>query len=106
MDLAEVIALDFVTQESSGLSDIGGVGSHTGPHEVILEPLVRPLNFALGLRRKCIDNLNTTVGQDLFPLGVDLVGDLVMVPPDGVAALDKTEDGVRVDVIGKRQSVF
>ena len=106
MDLTEVIALDFLAQESSGLADVGGVGSYTGAHEVVLEPLVGALNFTFGLGGQGVDDLDTTVGQDLFPLGVDLIGDLVVISPDGVAALDKPEDRVRVDVIGKGQSIF
>lgn len=74
MDLAEVIALDFLAKEGSGLADVGGVGSHTGAHEVVLEPLIGALNLALGLGGEGVDDLDTAVDQDLFPLGVDLIG--------------------------------
>ena len=106
MDLTEVIALDFVAQESSSLADVGGIGSHTGAYQVVLEPLIGALNFALGLGRQGIDDFDTTVGQDLFPLGIHLIGDLAMISPDGITTLDKAEDGVGVDVIGKRQAIF
>lgn len=106
MDLAEVIALDFVAQEGSGLADVGGIGSYAGAHQVVLEPLIGALDLTLGLGREGVNDLNPAVGQDLFPLGVDLIGDLVVISPDGVAALDEAEDGVRVHVIGKRQSIF
>ena len=106
MDLAEVIVLDFPAQESSGLADVGSVGAHAGSHEVVLEPLIRSLNLALGLGGKGVDDLDAAVGQDLFPLGIDLIGDFVVIAPDGIAALDKAEDGVGIDVIGKRQTIF
>ncbi len=106
MDLAEVIAFDFPAQEGSGLEDIGRVGTHAGAHEVVLEPLIGALNLALGLGGEGIDDLDPAVGQDLFPLGIDLIGDLVVIAPDGITALDKAEDGVGINIVGKRQSVF
>ncbi len=106
MDLAEVITLDFLAKEGSGLADVGGVGSHAGAHEVVLEPLIGALNLALGLGGEGIDDLDPAVGQDLFPLGIDLIGDLVVIAPDGITALDKAEDGVGINIVGKRQSVF
>ena len=106
MDLAEVIALDFLAQESSGLADIGSVGSHAGARGVLLEPLVGALNLALGPGGEDVDDLDTAVGQDRFPLGDDLIGDLVVIAPDGIASLDKAEYGVEIDVIGERTTVF
>jgi hypothetical protein len=67
---------------------------------VVLEPLVGALNFTFGLGGQGVDD--ATVGQDLFPLWVNLIGDFVLISPDGIAALDKAEDGMGIDVIGKR----
>jgi hypothetical protein len=91
----EVIALDFVTQESSGLADVGGVGSYAGTHHVVLEPLIGALDLALQ-GREGVDDLNPTVGQDLFPLGVHLIGDLVVISPDGITTLDSKESTFRL----------
>ena len=64
MDLAEVIALDFLAQESSGLADVGGVGSHAGAHEVVLEPL----GGAHHDPQKTAENIKESINKNLKSL--------------------------------------
>lgn len=44
--------------------------------------------------------LDLEFAKNLFPLGIDIVGDKIMLSPIGVPALDETENGVGVGVIG------
>ena len=48
--------------------------------------------------------LHIAVLQHLFPLRDRLIGEEVVLIPEGVSSPDKSEDGVRVDVVGVRES--
>ena len=95
-----VIAVDFETEDLAGLGDGLDVFSGTGSDQSILEPAIGPFDLAFGLRGERIARLDVTVAKDPFPLGVDIIGDQIMFSPDGVPALDETENGVAVGVIG------
>ena len=95
-----VIAVDFGAQDLPGLGDGLDVFSGAGSDQPILEPAIRPFDFAFGLRRERIARLDVTVPEDPFPLRVDIIGDQIMFSPDGVSALDEPEDGVKVGIIG------
>jgi hypothetical protein len=69
----------------------------------VLEPTIRELDFPLGLRRERIDKLDPAFLKRLFPLGIDIIGDEIVFPPDGVPALDETENRVAIGVIGVRR---
>ena len=86
--------------------DLGHVFSHTGSDQVILNPFIRALDFALGLGRQSEDHVNTTVAQDLLPLGIHVIGLEDVSAVKGVPALDEPEDGVGVHVIGVGQAVL
>jgi len=100
MDLVVVIAVNFETEDFPCFSDGLDVFSGPGSHESILEPAIRPFDFAFSLRRECIARLDVTVTQDAFPLRVYIIGNQMMFSPDGVPSLDEPENGVTVGVIG------
>ena len=49
-------------------------------------------------------NFDLTVIEDLFPLGVDIIGDFMMGAPEGVSLLYESKYGMRVNVISIRAS--
>lgn len=100
MDLVVVIAVDFEAEDLAGLGDRLGIFSGAGSDEPILEPAIGPFDLAFGLRGERIARLDVTVAKDPFPLGVDIIGGQIMFSPDGIPALDETENGVAVGVIG------
>jgi hypothetical protein len=105
MDLAVVISKEFLVEKPLGLLDLGHLFSDTGSDQAVLKPAIRPFNFSPGLRRKRVDHLHVAIFQNLFPLGSGLIGQEVMLIPEGVSASDKAEDGVGIDVIGIRESI-
>jgi hypothetical protein len=105
MHLMVVIAVDFASEDLAGLVDELDVFPGAGSDESILEPAIRPFDLAFGLRREGITGVDPTVLEDPFPLRVDFVGDEIVFPPEGIAALDKAENGVRIGVVGIRDSI-
>lgn len=87
-----IVAADFLAQQDPGLADIVGVGSHAGADQAILQPLIGPLDLALGLGGPGVGECDPAVLEDSFPLRSDLVGELAMVAPDRIPALDEAED--------------
>jgi hypothetical protein len=69
----------------------------------VLEPAIRTFDFPFSLRRESIDKLDPAFLKHLFPLGINIIGDEIVFPPDGVPALDETENGVAIGVIGVRR---
>ena len=51
-----------------------------------------------------MSNLHIAVLQDLFPLGGGLIGQEVVLIPEGVSSPDKSEDGVGIDIVGVRKA--
>jgi hypothetical protein len=105
MDLAVVISKEFLVEEPLGLLDLGHLFADTGSDQAVLKPAIRPFNFSSGLRGKRVDHLHVAIFQNLFPLGSRLIGQQVMLIPEGVSAPDKAEDGVGIDVIGIGESM-
>jgi hypothetical protein len=105
MDLAVVISKEFLVEEPLGLLDLGDLFADTGSDQAVLKPAIRPFNFPPGLRRKRVDYLHVAIFQNLLPLGSRLIGQQVMLIPEGVSAPDKAEDGVGIDVIGVGESM-
>jgi hypothetical protein len=52
-----------------------------------------------------VNDLHVAVLQDLFPLRGGLIGQEVVFIPEGVSSPDKSEDRVRIDIIGIRESM-
>jgi hypothetical protein len=105
VNLAVVISMEFLVQNSLGLLDFGHLFADAGSDQPILKPAVRSFNFASGLRGKGMGNLYLAVFQDLFPLGSRLIGPKVVLIPEGVPPPDKAEDGVGIDVVSIREAV-
>jgi len=84
VDLFVVIPVDLMIKHSLGLSDIGHILPHTHSYNSILEPAIRPLNLTPGLRGQGIGDLDVTVIHYLFPLGIGLIGECIVFPPEGV----------------------
>jgi hypothetical protein len=100
VDLVVVITVHLGSKDLAGIFDGFDVFSGTGSDEPILEPAIRPFDFAFGLRRERIARLDVTVPKDPFPLWVHIIGDQIMFSPDGIPALDEAENRVAVGVIG------
>lgn len=99
MDLVVVIAVHFETEDLPGFHDGIDVFSGAGSDESILEPAIRPFDFAFRLRQERIARLDVTVPQDPFPLRFHIIRHQMMFSPDGVPALDEPGNGVTVSVI-------
>jgi hypothetical protein len=72
---------------------------------MVLEPTIRSFDLAFGLGRKSMCDFDIAVLQDLFPLRGSLIGQKVVFSPDGVSSLDKSEDGMRIDIVGERKAI-
>lgn len=105
MDLVVVILMDFLEKDLLGGFNICDVFSDTGSNQMVLEPTIRSFDLALGLGRKSMGNFDLTVLQHLLPLWGSLIGQKVVLSPDGVSPLDKSEDGMRIDIVGERKAI-
>jgi len=92
-----------LVKDSLSLLDLGDIFSDTGTDEVVLEPAVGSFDLASGLGGEGMDDLYVAVLEDLFPLRGGFIGEEVVLIPEGVSSSDKSEDGVRVDVVGVRE---
>jgi hypothetical protein len=105
VDLLVIISVEFMVKDPLSLIDFGDILSDTGSDESILEPAIGSFNLTSGLGRKGVNYLHVAILQDLFPLRGGLVGEEVMFIPEGVSSPDKSKDGVRIDIIGERESM-
>jgi hypothetical protein len=105
MKLLVVISVEFKIKNPLGLFDLFDVFSDTGADESVLEPTIGSFHFALGLRRKGIGDLHIAILKDLLPLRGGLIGEEVVFIPEGVSPPNKSEDRVRIDIVGVRKSI-
>jgi hypothetical protein len=105
VNLLVVISVEFVVKNPLGLFDFFDVFSDTGADEVVLEPNIGSLDLTSGLRGERMDDLHIAVLEDLLPLRGGLIGEEMVFIPEGVSWADKSEDGVRIDIIGVRKSI-
>jgi len=83
--------------------DLGDIFSDTSTDEVVLEPAVGSFDLTSGLGGEGMDDLDIAVLENLFPLGGGFIGQEVVLIPEGVSSSDKSEDVVRIDIIGERE---
>jgi len=105
MDLLVIISVEFMVKNPLGLFDLGEILSDTGSDEVVLEPAIRSFNLTSGLGRKGVNDLYIAVLENLFPLRGGFIGEEVVLIPEGVSSSDKSKDGVRIDIVGIRESI-
>jgi hypothetical protein len=103
--LLVIITVEFKIKNPLSLFDLFDVFSDTGADESVLEPAIGSFDFASGLRREGVNDLDIAILKDLLPLRDGLVGQEVVFIPEGVSPPDKSEDGVRIDIVGVRKSV-
>jgi hypothetical protein len=104
--LLMVISVEFMIKNPLSLFDLFDVFSDTGADESVLEPTIGSFDFAPGLGRKGVNNLDVAILQDLFPLRGGLIGEEVVFIPEGVSSPDKSKDRVRIDIVGVRESIL
>ncbi len=105
VDLLVVISVEFVVKNPFGLFDFGDILSDTGSDESVLEPTIRSFNLAPGLGRKGVNDLHIAILQDLLPLRDSLICEKVVFIPEGVSSPDEAKDGMRIDIVGVRESI-
>jgi hypothetical protein len=105
VDLLVVISVEFVGKNPLGLFDFGDILPDTGSNESVLEPTIRSFNLAPGLGRKGVNDLHITILQDLFPLRDGLICEKVVFIPEGVSSPDEAKDGMRIHIVGVRESI-
>jgi len=105
VNLSVVISMDFLPKNLLGRVDVGDIFSDTDSDQAVLEPAIGTFHFPFGLRRQGIGDFDITIIQDLFPLRSGLIGQKEVLSPEGVPPLDKSEDGMGVDIIRVRKSV-
>jgi hypothetical protein len=103
--LLVIISVEFKIKNPLGLFDLFDVFSDTGADESVLEPAIGSFDFASGLRREGVNDLDIAILKDLFPLRGGLISQEVVFIPEGVSSPDKSKDGVRIDIIGVRESI-
>ena len=106
MNPVKIVALDFATKEGLSGTKVSDVVSHAGSDQAILDPAIGSFDLALGLRREGIGHLDATIVQNLFPLGISLIGNKMMLTPQRVPSLDEPKDGMGVDVIGEWTTIL
>jgi len=100
-----IVSVDFLIKNPLSGFDVADILSDTGSDESVLEPSIGSFDFTFGLRGKGIGNFNVTVLEDLFPLGISLIGQQMVFSPEGIPSLDEPKNGMGIDVIGVRESV-
>jgi hypothetical protein len=103
VNLKIVISMDFLSKDLLGRFNIGDIFSDTCSNQMVLEPTIGSFDFASGLRGKGMDDLHIALLQHLFPLRSRLIGQKVMLIPEGVSSPDKPKDRVGIDIIGERK---
>jgi hypothetical protein len=103
MNLTVVIAIKLLVKDLLSVLDFGHIFADTGSDQAVLEPPIRSFDFASGLRRKGMDDLYIAFLQHLFPLRGRLIGQKVVLIPEGVSSPDKAKDRVGIDIIGQRK---
>ena len=106
VDLLVIIAVEFEVKNPLSMFDLGDILPDTGSDESILGPAIGSFNLTSGLGRKGVNHLHVAILQDLLPLRGGLVGQEVVLIPEGVSSADKSEDGVRIDIAGVRESIL
>jgi hypothetical protein len=104
VNLLVIISVQFMVKNPLGLFDFGDILSDTGSDKVVLEPAIGSFNLAPGLGRKGVNHLHIAILQDLLPLRGGLIGEEVVLIPEGVSSSDKPKDRMRIDIIGVRES--
>ena len=105
MNLTVVISVDFLSKDLLGRFDVGDIFTDTGSNQMVLEPTVRSFDLAFGLGGKGVSDIYIAVLQDLLPLRGGFIGEQMVLSPDGVSSLDKSEDGMRIDIVGERKAI-
>ena len=100
-----IISVDFLVKNLLSGFNLTHILADTGSDEAVLEPAIGSFDFTFGLRGEGISNFDVTVLEDLFPLGIGVIGQQVVLSPEGIPSLDKSKDGMGVDIIGIRESV-
>jgi hypothetical protein len=106
VNLSVVISVDFVPKDLLGRLDLGDIFSDAGSNQMILEPTIGAFDLPFGLGRKGISDLHIAVIENLFPLRGGFIGEEVMFSPDGVSSLDKSEDGMGIDIVAIGESML
>jgi hypothetical protein len=106
VNLSVVISVDFLPKDVLGGLNIGDIFSNTDSDQPVLEPAIGAFHFSFGLWRQGIGDFHIAILKDLLPLRGDLIGQEVVLSPEGVPSLDKSEDGVGVYIVAVRESVL
>jgi len=105
VDLLVIIAVEFEVKNPLSMFDLGDILPDTGSDESILGPAIGSFNLTSGLGRKGVNHLHVAILQDLLPLRGGLVGQEVVFIPERISSPDKSEDRVRIDIVGVRESI-
>jgi len=103
--LLVVISVEFMIKSPLSLFDLFDIFSDTGADESVLEPTIGSFDFASGLGRKGVNDLHVAILEDLFPLRGGFIGQEVVFIPKGISSPDKSEDRVRIDIVGVRKPI-
>jgi len=105
VNLLVIIPVEFKIKDPLSLFDLFDVFSDTGADESVLEPAIGSFDFASGLGREGMNDLDIAILKNLFPLRGGLIGQEVVFIPEGVSPPNKSKDGVRIDIVGVRKSI-
>jgi len=92
VDLVIVVSLHFFLQNRAHVFQVGEFLQRTGSHDPVLQPAVGTFHFAFGLWREGIGHLDLQNGQNLSPLGNDILSFQDIFAPDTISFWDKTKD--------------
>jgi hypothetical protein len=106
VNLSVVISVDFVPKDLLGRLDLGDIFSDAGSNQMILEPTIGAFDLPLSLGGKGITDLDIAILQNLFPLRGGFVGEEMVFSPDRISSLNKSEDGMGIDIVAIGESIL
>jgi hypothetical protein len=100
-----VVSIDFLAQNGAQFVQSGDFFSGGCSDDPVLEPAIGAFDFAFGLRREGIDDINAEEGHSLLPLRVDIVCFKDGFIPEAVPVADEAEDAEGIDIILQRHAI-
>ena len=104
MDLVVVVTDDLIPEHRPNILQLHNIFQGAGADDPILQPAIRSLDLAFGLRGKGIGDIHVQQTHHLPPLSVDIICLEHVLAPDTISSLHKAEDTQRINIVTKGQS--
>src|SRR5512137_3175099 len=104
MNPSPIISVQLVFQYLSSVGNILHTLANASANQMILKPLIGPLNLSLSRSAQGVDWFDVAIEQNPFPLRINVVGEFSVLRPYGllVSIFHVSEDGMLVGIIRER----